>query len=326
MKLGIDIGGSHIAIGKVQEGKIIEKIEYNYDYEFKRNIRKNMEKYLKETITMIIKDTAKNSQVENKASKIEKIGISIAGRLRNNILYISPNLKDLQGINFVDMLEPYFGIPVTVNKDSFCAGKAEKTYGCLQQYDTAVFLIIGTGIGAISYRNGFLQRDGYGHMIIEKNGRQCKCGKKGCFETYGSITALKKEVKNYMIEQAKIKYQYENKDIYDRKYSEEVKKIEEMTGKQIHDFLEEHKNEEEVQNIIDKYIQDLCIGLSNIIDIVLPEAIGFGGSFSYYQDLFLDKIREKFRTQKLLSDNDSIPVFTMGKLKNDAGIIGATLF
>ncbi len=82
-------------------------------------------------------------------------------------------------------------IPVTVNKDSFLCWKAEKI-GCLNNYQTAVFLIIGTGIGAISYRNNNLQRDGYGHMIIE-NGRQCKCGKKGCFETYGSITALKKE-------------------------------------------------------------------------------------------------------------------------------------
>ena len=74
------------------------------------------------------------------------------------------------------------------------------------------------------------------------------------------------------------------------------------------------------------YIQNFCIGLSSIIDIVLPEAVGFGGSFSYYQDLFLDKIQNKFNTQKLLADDKSIPVFTFGDLKNDAGIIGATLF
>lgn len=167
MKIGIDIGGSHIAIAKVQENKILDKKEYNYDESFKKEIRKNIINYIKQEVSEILKK-----------EKIEKVGISIAGRLKENTLYISPNLKQLEGINFVETLEPYLQIPVTVNKDSFCAGKAEKIYGCLSNYQTAVFLIIGTGIGAISYRNNNLQRDGYGHMIIEKNGRQCKCGKK----------------------------------------------------------------------------------------------------------------------------------------------------
>ncbi len=56
--------------------------------------------------------------------------------------------------------------------------KSGKSIWLSKNYNTAVFLIIGTGIGAISYRNNKLQRDGYGHMIIEKDGRQCKCGKK----------------------------------------------------------------------------------------------------------------------------------------------------
>ena len=290
MKIGIDIGGSHIAIAKVEENKIIDKKEYNYDEKFKEEIRKNIVEYIKKEVSEIIEK-----------EKIENVGISIAGRLRENVLYISPNLKQLEGINFVEILEPYFKIPVTVNKDSFCAGKAEKVYGCLKNYNTAVFLIIGTGIGAISYRNNKLQRDGYGHMIIEKDGRQCKCGKKGCFETYGSITALKRSLQEYL-------------------------KKENMTGKEVHDYLEAHKDEEPIKEIIDNYIQNFCTGLSSIIDIVLPEAVGFGGSFSYYQDLFLEKIEEKFKTQKLLADDKSIPVFTFGNLKNDAGIIGATLF
>ena len=285
-----DIGGSHIAIAKVEENKIIDKKEYNYDEKFKEEIRKNIVEYIKKEVSEIIEK-----------EKIEKVGISIAGRLRENVLYISPNLKQLEGINFVEILEPYFKIPVTVNKDSFCAGKAEKVYGCLKNYNTAVFLIIGTGIGAISYRNNKLQRDGYGHMIIEKDGRQCKCGKKGCFETYGSITALKRSLQEYL-------------------------KKENMTGKEVHDYLETHQNEEPIKKIIDNYIQNFCTGLSSIIDIVLPEAVGFGGSFSYYQDLFLEKIEEKFKTQKLLADDKSVPVFTFGTLKNDAGIIGATLF
>lgn len=290
MKIGIDIGGTHIAIAVVDNDKIIFKNEYEYDEQFKKNIAINIINYIK-NIT--------NKMMEQ--YEIEKIGISVAGRLKENVLYISPNLHGLVGVNLVEELSKYFDIPITVNKDSFCAGKAEKTYGCLQNYSTAVFLIIGTGIGAISYRNNHLFRDGYGHMIIEKNGRQCKCGKKGCFETYGSITALKKEIKNYL-------------------------QIERMTGKELHDYLLLHQNDEEVSKILNEYVENFCVGLSNIIDIVLPEAIGFGGSFSYYEDILLDRIKNKLSEQKLLVNPLSIPVLKMGELKNDAGIIGATLF
>lgn len=290
MRIGIDIGGNHIAMAVVENENIIDKKEYVYSEEFKSKIASNIEILLKNVISEFI----------NKY-EIEKIGISIAGRLKDNILYFSPNLKGLVGIDFVKMLSN-FSIPVTVNKDSFCAGKAEKVYGCLKEFNnTSVFLIVGTGIGGIGYYGNTLYRAGYGHMIIQKDGRQCKCGKKGCFETYGSITALKNEVKKYL-------------------------NITNMTGKDLHDYLILHQYDKDVQIILDNYIKDFCIGLSNIIDIVLPEAIGFGGSFSYYEELFLNRIKNTLSNEKLLADPNSIPNLTMGRFKNDAGIIGATLF
>lgn len=55
MKIGIDIGGSHIAIAKVQENKILDKKEYNYDESFKKEIRKNIVKYIKQEVSEILK-------------------------------------------------------------------------------------------------------------------------------------------------------------------------------------------------------------------------------------------------------------------------------
>ena len=115
MNIGIDIGGSHIAISIIKGETIIEKIEYPYDVEFRRQIRENIVKYLKDRIADVLKEY-----------KIQKIGISLAGYIKENTLLVSPNLPELEGINFADILSSEFSIPVNVNIDSLCAGKAEK--------------------------------------------------------------------------------------------------------------------------------------------------------------------------------------------------------
>ena len=285
MNIGIDIGGTHIAIAVVEKSNIILQKEKVYNHDFKINLLNSLENFIKDTITDILQEY-----------KIEKIGISIAGTIQDNVLLYSTNLG-LKNIDFRKILEPYFNIPVTVNKDSFCAGRAEKEYGCLKGYDrNAIFLVIGTGIGGIRYLNGNIYRAGYGHMVIEKNGRQCKCGKKGCFETYASIKVLRDKIKEYL-------------------------KVNDIDGKELYKYLLLNKENNEISRIV-----DLCIGLTNIIDIDLPEIIGFGGSFSYYDDIFIDKIEETIVKNNLLFHKTKMPIFKMGKLKNDAGIIGATCY
>ena len=72
---------------------------------------------------------------------------------------------------------------------------AENIYGCLKEYNTSLFLTLGTGIGGAVFLNNTLleekRRPGYefGHMVIQKNGIQCNCGRKGCFEKYASMKA-----------------------------------------------------------------------------------------------------------------------------------------
>ncbi len=289
MRIGIDIGGSHIAIAVVDGETIIEKIEYVYDVEFKNQIRKNLVQYLKNTISIMTKKYS-----------IEMIGISLAGQIKKNTLIISPNLPELNGINFADILYSEFSIPVSVNTDSLCATKAEKEYGCLKSFSNGVFLVIGTGIGAVNFHDNNFFINEYGHMVVHRNGNLCRCGKKGCFETYGSMKALKKSV-------------------------QDILGISNNSGKVIRAYLRENIESPKVQQIIDKYVDDFCMGLSNIIDITLPEVIGFGGSFSYYEDILLDKIKQKLENETLFIDKNDMPVFVMGKFKNDAGMIGATL-
>ena len=93
MNIGIDIGGSHIAIAVVEKSNIILQKEKVYNQDFKMNLFKNLENFMKDTITDILQDY-----------KIEKIGISIAGTIRDNVLLYSPNLG-LKNIDFREILE-----------------------------------------------------------------------------------------------------------------------------------------------------------------------------------------------------------------------------
>ena len=74
-----------------------------------------------------------------------------------------------------------------------CAGLAEKKYGNLKESVNGVFLGIGTGIGTAVFIDGKLIEEirSAGHMIIERNGRKCNCGKNGCYESYASMKTLK---------------------------------------------------------------------------------------------------------------------------------------
>ncbi|MDE5830574.1 MAG: ROK family protein, partial [Clostridia bacterium] len=135
----------------------------------------------------------------------------------------------------------------------------------------------------------------FGHMVIEKNGIKCKCGNNGCFEAYASMRVLKDKIKS-------------------------KKKLESITGKELYEIIE---NEEDIRDILDEFVQNLCIGLTNLIRIFEPEAICIGGSFAYFEDLLLPKVREnvKENSNKICL---SMPEIITAKYENDAGIIGAT--
>lgn len=77
--------------------------------------------------------------------------------------------------------------------------------------------------------------------------------------------------------------------------------------------------------ILDKYIDNLSIGLCNLTNIFGPEAIILGGSIVYYEELILQKLKENIRKKGYLYNDEFIPKIMMAKLKNDAGMIGSTI-
>lgn len=99
----------------------------------------------------------------------------------------------MKKINMEELVREIIDKPIFLKNDGMCAGIAEKEYGALKDCKNGVFLGVGTGIGTAVFLNGKLVEEvrSAGHMIIERNGRLCNCGKHGCYEAYASMKALK---------------------------------------------------------------------------------------------------------------------------------------
>lgn len=310
MKIGIDIGGSHIASGIVlEDGKLLAKetkdINFFYDVIDKLNIDEKEEYSKRKMIEVIDEEISKLLESNNFTKEdISFIGIAAPGNPGKKTIRNLVNLG-ITEFKIATILENKYNAEVRIKNDGKCAGIAEKTYGSLQKYNDAVFLCMGTGVGSAAFLNGKLleptRATGFelGHMIMEKDGIECKCGKKGCFETYASMKRFKKTAIS------------------------KLKLDENLESGEIQKYIRENINQKDVQELVDEYLENVAIGISNIINIFEPEAISFGGSFSYYEDIFLPILSEKIK--KYIFNKEIEHKLISAQLKNDAGIIGAVL-
>ena len=300
MKVGIDLGGSHIAIGVVDKnGKILEKIEKK----LKGIVTKEVKKVIEDTIVETVNKYRKEY-------KITEIGIAIPGTVTKDVIVKSVNLG-LKNYKIIGELQKKIDLPIKIKNDAKCAAIAESTYGSLKDYNRVLFLTLGTGIGGAVIINNKLLDTGdlpgceIGHMVIEKNGIECNCGRRGCFERYASMKAFKTNLRNAL------------------GYNEDV------SGKELLAIIKNTKKTDKNYKIIEKvkkeYIENLSVGIANLVNIFEPEAIGIGGSFVYFGEVLLDNLKKELVSENLLFNPRKDINIQTAVLGNEAGIIGAVL-
>ena len=295
MKIGIDLGGSHIAIGVVDKnGQILEKTEKRIIETEKKDIEKTIEEYIIEKVYQL-----------KEKYKITGIGIAVPGTIKKGIVIKSVNLG-LENYEIIKRLKEKIDLPISVQNDAKCAAIAENKYGCLKEYKRSIFLTLGTGIGGAVIINGELLDTGtvpgceFGHMVIEKNGILCNCGRKGCFEKYASMKALKNNLRKVL-----------NLD-------------EKTRGQELLDIIRKSENNKKIEKVINEFIENLSIGIANLINIFEPEAIGIGGSFVYFEDILLDRLKTNILQKEYLFNKREKIIILPAILGNDAGIIGSS--
>ena len=325
MKIGIDLGGSHIGIGLLNnDNRIVNKIEKDID---------KIGRYEKQ----ILKFIDEQIEILKKNNRIDLIGIATPGNIKGDCMENLVNLG-IKRLDFSGLIEKNKDIIFQINNDSKAAGVAEMEYGALRKYKDAVFLCLGTGIGSAVFLNGKLLKSNknigfeLGHMIIDKNGLKCNCGKRGCFETYCSIKRFKENIANILnlkeSSSEEIKEILEKMMITDKngKDSILINLLGNETSIVYGKLCISEQDVLRVREVVEQYISDLIIGLSNIIEIFEPEAICLGGSFVFFKNIFYNKLVEEMNKRKYVFNKDNLPKIILAELKNDAGIIGAVLW
>ena len=294
VNIGIDLGGSHVAIGVVtKDGEILEIFEKDFTVEEKLDLINVAICYMEKII----------NNLRNKYD-FDKIGIGMAGAISDGIVIKSVNLG-IENFNIKKILEEKTKLVVNIKNDAKCAAIAEYKFGDLKMYNNVLFLTIGTGIGGAYIYNGNLMEGSVfegmeiGHTIIKAGGIKCNCGKFGCFERYGSILFFK----NKIIERLNLGY--------------------DISGPNLRKAIS--LNEEKIYDIKKEYINDLAIGISNLVNILEPDAIVIGGGFARYDYMLLDDLKKLLSNSNLLFNQRKDLIIMVAKLGNDAGIIGASI-
>lgn len=309
MYIGIDLGGTNIAVGIVD------------------NTPKIIESSSRPTLSgrpfeEIIKDMAELcKEVTEKAGytmvDIDGIGIGSPGAVdsENGVIIYSNNLG-WNNVPLVAELKKYYPeIPVAVENDANAAAFGEYAVNG-NGVKSFIAVTLGTGIGGGVIIDGKIYR-GFngtgaelGHTTLVHNGEPCTCGKKGCWEAYASVTALIKQTKAMMDE---------NPDSLMHKKAEEMGKINGRTA-----FDSAKMGDVAAQKVVDQYLEYVASGVSSMINIFQPEILVIGGGISREGDYLLRPVQEYVKSYvycKAVKQTE----LKIAELFNDAGIIGAAL-
>lgn len=217
------------------------------------------------------------------------------------------------------MLHERFGIPVRLSNDANCAALAETVAGAAVGRRDMILITLGTGVGGGIIHNGkiFHGSNGMagevGHMSIEMDGEECPCGRRGCWERYASANALKRQT-------AKA-WQEHPDSILARVIAENDNHVSGQSA-----FIAARQGCPVGQAVCDRYIRYLTAGIVNIINIFQPDTLAIGGGVSNESDeQLLLPLRRQVAAHSLPCNYDKMTKIVKAQLGNDAGIIGAAL-
>lgn len=308
--IGIDLGGTNIAAGLVDEhGKVLCKDSVPTHKE-----RPDVE---------IVKDMASLAQkiIEKSGIRIKNIKSVGAGcpgtpdGERGIIVYA--NNLNFYNTPVREIMQKYIDLPILIENDANCAALAESVAGAAMDVENSVTITLGTGVGGGIVLNkklysGFNFAAGeLGHMVIVVDGNQCTCGRKGCWEVYASATALIQQT----IEAAKNNPGSLINELINGDYG----KIDAKTA-----FDAAKQGDETGKKVVGQYIKYIAEGLANIINILMPEVIVVGGGVSKEGEYLLRPLREMVQ-QRVYSKDIPPTQIRAAQMGNDAGIVGAAM-
>ena len=305
--IGIDLGGTYIKGGIVNEnGEILVSDKTPTEVEKgDKGVAANIAKLANDLLSRL------NLTVKD----VEGLGIGSPGMIdsaEGNVVYA--NNLGWENFRICDELSRLLGgIKVKIGNDANVAALGEVKFGAARNYNSAVMITLGTGVGGGVVIDGKLVEGNMGagaelgHIVIVKGGEQCSCGRKGCFEAYSSATALIRDTKRAM-------------EAHPDSKMWECGSLDAVTGKTVFDYAPVDVYAKEV---VDSYIEYLACGLINYANVFRPEVILLGGGVCAQGDNLIKPLQKIFDKEIYAGDKGPKVPILIAELENSAGLLGA---
>ena len=310
-RIGVDLGGTNIAVGVVNEElKIIGRGKV------KTKAPRPAEEIF-DDIALAVELAVKDAGIS--MDDVVSVGVGTPGSVNKDNGYIEfSNNLEFKQVPAKEMLEARIGKPIFLENDANCAALGEAIAGVGKGVGNFVAVTLGTGVGSgiivngkivsgVNYTGGEM-----GHTVIMVNGKQCNCGRKGCWEQYASATALIAQTKEAMLE---------NKD--SKMWQLCNGSVDNASGRTAFDAM--RLGDETAQKVVDNYIYYVAVGISNIINTFQPEFVCVGGGVSHEGETLLAPLRKHIENERYSIYASKQTKVVAAELGNDAGIFGAAL-
>lgn len=308
--LGIDIGGTNIKAGVVDDNYNIIAVS-----KIKTNSALGSDEVLKK-----IAEAGKMAAEESKIplSEIKWVGMGCPGTCNpeTGLVEYSNNLK-WENVPLQKTIAEALNIPAYIENDANAAALGEYYSGAARDAKSAIVITLGTGLGAGIIINGKLfSGSNYagaeiGHTVLNPDGDLCTCGRKGCFETFCSASALVKYTKRAIDRHP------------DSLLAREAEKEGKVSGRTA--FNAARSGDKYGQEVVDFFISYLACGLINTINIFQPDYLCIGGGVSNEGDNLLNPLKERIKKEVYSKNSKHNTEIVLCSLGNKAGIIGAAL-
>ena len=308
-KLGIDLGGTNIVAGVVDD---------NYNIVATGKVKTSLPRPAEEIVDDMVK--AANIAIENAGLKIEDIesmGVGSPGAIDpvHGVVCYANNLA-FYDVPMAQMLKERVGVDFYIENDANAAAYGEYIAGAGRGTNNFIAITLGTGVGGGVIIGGKLYSGSnyagaeLGHTVIEMSGEMCSCGRQGCWEAYASATALIRQTKQAMIK-------YPNTVMWELCEND----INKVNGKTSFDAM--RKGDSAGTMVVNKYIEYVAVGVANNINIFQPEVLCIGGGISKEGENIVGPVRELLKGDNYARNLNKNAEIKTAQLGNDAGIIGA---
>ena len=308
MYIGIDLGGTNIAAGIVREdGKIVVQSSVP-------TLSQRPTDEIVKDMVFLSKQLIKDAELE--LNDIEAVGIGCPGTINfetGEVIY-SNNIK-MEHYMLAKEFQKYLNLPVKIDNDANCAAMGEYIVSG-NNVPIFMFITLGTGVGSGLILNGKVFR-GFngaaseaGHITLVSGGEPCTCGKRGCWETYASVTAL--------IRQTKVAMEKNPESLM-----HEIAKAEgKISGRTSFDAAKQ--GDKAAQAVVKQYAQYVADGIVSVENVLQPDIISVGGGRSREGEYLLQPVCEYAAANGFNKFMPKTKIVTAQSF-NDAGIIGAAM-